>query len=516
MIRSVRKTAPLVLALLLALAAAASAGDNASATFSLTSAEEFTGIGPGETVTVQIAAAGLVGVKQIEIRLAVSPASAFDLAATTYEYPAGFISPGAPEVIGTDTVRAAAANLMSATTGDLDMGTITLTTAAGFTAETEATITVAKISVGPSSQERDVFGAAALGMSITVNPPAPPVIEPTLSASSAADMSKDFSAVGDGDEADGSDGEAALGVVFTDNTGAAVAGQAITWTISNDGGETVYVLAPSTTSVAAGAEVTVSGTSDADGAATLTLDAEGDKFAASTSVSVTVSTTAPNSDAVSRELSVDFSVTWDVPVPAELASFAGQITADQEVLLIWGVASQSSNLGWEVYRSVDDVLYERVSGLIAGEGTTDAFRTYEFVDADAPVAEVVFYHLRQIDLDGSATRSEVIQIAFAPTAVELSMLPTATALAQNFPNPFNPETNIRFDLSGATTVTLTVYDAAGQAVRSLVAGEFMEAGTYNLTWDGRNGAGDMVGSGIYFYEMRAGSFTLMKKMTLLQ
>lgn len=61
-----------------------------------------------------------------------------------------------------------------------------------------------------------------------------------------------------------------------------------------------------------------------------------------------------------------------------------------------------------------------------------------------------------------------------------------------------------------------MYDITGQAVRSLVSGEFMKAGTYNLTWDGRNTAGDMVGSGIYFYELRAGSFNSVKKMLLLQ
>ena len=96
------------------------------------------------------------------------------------------------------------------------------------------------------------------------------------------------------------------------------------------------------------------------------------------------------------------------------------------------------------------------------------------------------------------------------------MLPMATSLAQNYPNPFNPETTIRFDLSEGSTVTLTVYDAAGQAVRTLASGEYMAAGTYNLRWDGRNAGGELVGSGIYFYELRAGAFTSMKKMTLLQ
>lgn len=464
-------------------------------------------------MTVQIAASGLVGVKQVDIYLAVSPASAFDLAATTYEVPTGFLAPGPPSVVGTDTVRAAAANFLSSASGDLALGSITLTTAAGFTAQTEATITVGRISIGPSSSARDVFDAATLGMSITVNPP---VSEPTLVASSATDISKDFSAVGTGSAANGSAGEAALGVIFTNSAGVAASGQAITWTVSNDGGETIYVLAPSATTVAAGSQVTVSGTTSAGGAASLTLDSEGGKLAASTSASVTASTTASNSEGVSRTLTAEFSVTWDVPVPAELASFAGLVTPDRDILLTWGVASQSGNLGWEVYRSVDDVVYQRVSGLIAGDGTTDIFRTYEFVDTEAPLAEVVYYYLRQLDLDGTISRSEAIQVAFSPTAVEQAMLPTTTALAQNFPNPFNPETSIRFDLSGPAAVTLTVYDATGQVVRTLVDGAFMEAGTYSLTWDGRNAAGDMVGSGIYLYELRAGSFTSMKKMTLLQ
>mgnify|MGYP006135330427 CR=1 FL=1 len=110
-----------------------------------------------------------------------------------------------------------------------------------------------------------------------------------------------------------------------------------------------------------------------------------------------------------------------------------------------------------------------------------------------------------------------LAVAPAQTAVLAGALPiAATVLDQNYPNPFNPETNIHFDLSEVATVTLVIYNLKGQAIRTLVVGQDMVAGVYNMIWDGRTTAGDKVGSGVYFYQLRAGSFTATKKMTLLQ
>ena len=103
----------------------------------------------------------------------------------------------------------------------------------------------------------------------------------------------------------------------------------------------------------------------------------------------------------------------------------------------------------------------------------------------------------------------------APTAVAEQALPVVTQLAQNYPNPFNPETTIHFDLATETSVTLRVYDMTGQVVRTLVQGS-LAPGNYTQLWDGRNEAGSKVGSGVYFYQLQAGSFSSKKKMTLLQ
>jgi hypothetical protein len=509
----VRKASLLAIAVLLTLSGSAFAGDNAGATFSITTPIEISGVGPGATVDVAISAAGMVGVKQFDVTLEVSPADAFDLTVSSFaNNPTFTISPGV-EFPAASQVKSGAAILgSSSVSGSAALGTFTLTASSSMTAATQATITVVRVSLGPSSSLRDVFDTAALNLSVTVNPPAPPVTEPMLAANSATDLSLDFSAVGSGNVADGSDGEASFSVLFTDNTGAAAAGQAITWNITNNGAQPVYLLGTTVVQINAGASRSVSSVTGADGTATAVFDAEGDKSAGSTSLSVTASTTAANSEGTSRALSVAFSATWDVPVPAELASFAGQVTADKDVLLQWSVVSQSNNLGWEIYRSTDKVRFEKVGELVLGAGTTDELMTYSFTDSGYPAADALYYYLRQIDLSGHAARSNVIEVMLTPVQV----LPTANELHQNFPNPFNPETTISFDLKAGTVVELNIYSMAGQHIRTLASGQALPAGSYSYLWDGLDDSGTKVGSGVYLYHLKSGEFTSVKKMALLK
>ena len=94
-------------------------------------------------------------------------------------------------------------------------------------------------------------------------------------------------------------------------------------------------------------------------------------------------------------------------------------------------------------------------------------------------------------------------------------LPQIAALHQNFPNPFNPSTEIRFDIPTARNVNLRVYNQLGQTVRTLVQSR-MKAGTYRIKWDGRTEAGHGVSSGIYFYSLEAGEYSQIRKMTLVK
>jgi hypothetical protein len=88
-------------------------------------------------------------------------------------------------------------------------------------------------------------------------------------------------------------------------------------------------------------------------------------------------------------------------------------------------------------------------------------------------------------------------------------------LEQNFPNPFNPQTNIAFSLKDPAQIKLTIYDVTGSRVRDLLD-EKRVAGAYRIVWDGRNGNGSSVASGVYFCKIVAGSFSDTKKMVLLK
>jgi photosystem II stability/assembly factor-like uncharacterized protein len=88
-------------------------------------------------------------------------------------------------------------------------------------------------------------------------------------------------------------------------------------------------------------------------------------------------------------------------------------------------------------------------------------------------------------------------------------------LYQNFPNPFNPTTQISFSMPQAAQVKLVVYDILGRKIRTVFDG-FRSAGTHTMSWDGLNDAGKNVASGIYIYKMTTGDQSLQKKMQLIR
>jgi len=94
-------------------------------------------------------------------------------------------------------------------------------------------------------------------------------------------------------------------------------------------------------------------------------------------------------------------------------------------------------------------------------------------------------------------------------------LPTEFSLAQNTPNPFNPSTEIQFSLPRPAEVTLNVYNIKGQVVTTLVS-DLVAAGVHTVVWDGTSSRGDNVASGVYFYQLKAGSFSQTRKMLLLK
>ncbi len=96
-----------------------------------------------------------------------------------------------------------------------------------------------------------------------------------------------------------------------------------------------------------------------------------------------------------------------------------------------------------------------------------------------------------------------------------SEIPTDYKLYQNFPNPFNPTTEIKFSVPKTGNVELKVFDILGREVAELVNENF-STGSYSVTWDGKNNSGTQVPSGVYIYTIKSGQFISSKKMILIK
>jgi len=94
-------------------------------------------------------------------------------------------------------------------------------------------------------------------------------------------------------------------------------------------------------------------------------------------------------------------------------------------------------------------------------------------------------------------------------------LPDSFSISQNQPNPFNPETTIRYRSHKAVHVNLEIYNLLGHKIRTMV-NEFQEAGNYEVVWDGRDETGKNVSNGVYIYKIQAGGFSEIKKMLFVK
>ena len=122
-------------------------------------------------------------------------------------------------------------------------------------------------------------------------------------------------------------------------------------------------------------------------------------------------------------------------------------------------------------------------------------------------------------ISGKQLPPRLVEFVEEPTGIDdsgsRSRLPLQPTLLGNYPNPFNPETTIRYDVPQAGVVRLRIYDAAGQRVKILVS-EHHSPGSYEVSWDGTDEQGSSVSTGMYLTELEAGGFSRMKKMMLVK
>ena len=196
---------------------------------------------------------------------------------------------------------------------------------------------------------------------------------------------------------------------------------------------------------------------------------------------------------------------WDllrrsIFVPVELSSFSADRDGDK-IMLKWSTATETNNYGFIIFRTNLAGNKKTQIAFIKGEGSSQAANNYSFAE-NIPASGNYLYSLVQKDYDGTEK-----EIASKEIAVNTSM---KFLLGQNYPNPFNPATTISYSVAKSGPVTIKVYDVLGNEVKTLV-NEYRVAGVYSITFD----AGRLA-SGIYFYKLKIGTFSDIKKMILIK
>ena len=176
---------------------------------------------------------------------------------------------------------------------------------------------------------------------------------------------------------------------------------------------------------------------------------------------------------------------------------------------IWGPYTYSATK--EIYFQEDPNVYRKyTSSIYLPEGSAPGVWGVIGISVTDKARNNIYHDFTEI------TRFEVTEIPAAPT-VQVT-LPDKNALLANYPNPFNPETWIPYQLAAAADVTLTIYAVDGKPVRTLVLGQ-QSGGMYQSKsraayWDGRNEHNEPVASGLYFYTLTAGEFSETRKMLI--
>ncbi len=191
-----------------------------------------------------------------------------------------------------------------------------------------------------------------------------------------------------------------------------------------------------------------------------------------------------------------------LPVPVEFSSFSAN-AAGSDVVLNWVTSTETNNSGFDIERTEvtkDNADWVKI-GFEAGSGTTTKPVSYTFTDRNVS-AGVYAYRLKQIDLDGSFSYSNAAE-------AEVNT-PLRFSLSSNYPNPFNPSTQIEYSVPDDAYVSLKVYNTLGQQAACPVDG-MVKAGIHKVVF---NASG--LSSGVYYYKIESDNKVLVKKMMVVK
>ncbi|MAD51180.1 MAG: T9SS type A sorting domain-containing protein [Candidatus Marinimicrobia bacterium] len=215
----------------------------------------------------------------------------------------------------------------------------------------------------------------------------------------------------------------------------------------------------------------------------------------------------------------------------------GEVQKGEKLEIVYdedGELITSSNAMQLLSNEVDDhvklMAYSTNLARTAGDSTEGHLFTiiYKAANGIENLPATITFYLDDVKLPGTSMAPDLLNVSCSyPDAdnavtfntsemgIDDEIIPTVFSLGQNFPNPFNPTTQIAFDLPEQATAKLVVYNLLGQQV-NVLTDRYMNAGHHVFDWNGLDSGGKLVASGVYFYELRAGDFVAKKKMLLLR
>ncbi|MDZ4121728.1 MAG: choice-of-anchor D domain-containing protein, partial [Candidatus Cloacimonadaceae bacterium] len=207
-------------------------------------------------------------------------------------------------------------------------------------------------------------------------------------------------------------------------------------------------------------------------------------------------------------------------LPVELSSFTAVLTAQMFVNVAWIAESETNHLGYNVLRNSERDLDTAMmlNASIINDGTQVGSQTsYLYTDKEVYDNNLYYYWLESVAIDGMVQYAGPIMVTVGNPGSEppTPQIPIETKLMSAYPNPFNPQTNLRYSMKEAGDVKIEVYNLKGQVIRSFSANHSVP-GYYSMVWDGRDVNGNLVSSGVYFYRMTSGKYTATRKMMMMK
>lgn len=207
----------------------------------------------------------------------------------------------------------------------------------------------------------------------------------------------------------------------------------------------------------------------------------------------------------------------DMSLPVELRSFSA-LYMEEGVRIQWATESETDNAGFILERALkwrsiaplqwDEIAsYETCSDL-QGQGNSSVRHEYVFVDVDADAGQCYQYRLSDVNTSGEVHVYDILEITL-PDA------PAETELKPPFPNPFNPETRIVYQLSKSGPVKILIYDLLGRKVRTLV-NKVQSPGSYNVYWHGDDVSGRQTATGTYLIALKTVEGMRMQKVLMIR